>query len=341
MSTEQDIQDLVKATNALTLVAEGIIANGGGYINFEKSISNDPAFSNVVNVVSLACDVDVDISGVTCNFASGVNITMPALTVGTDYAIYATETELIASANFTVPDGYTAQNSRRIGGFHYGDNRIYPRSFWDLKFKPECNDPRGMVRTFQGFWADIYLLNTTPDLLGTSAYNAQIADGASTPKKPAVLGGDGVSQYANFTQYTATKIAYAYGKRLPAPAEFYALALGAVGGHSAGVDSIKTIFDVDSRSDIDCEQVSGHLYQFGCSMASFNSGTISWKTHDPEENAKTYVHDLKGVMFGGNWSDYNGESGTSGASCTYWISVILQSQESMGARCICNHYQGV
>jgi hypothetical protein len=53
-------------------------------------------------------------------FAEATAVRMPSLTAGTDYAIYACDDgSLVADANFTAPSGYTALNSRKIGGFHY------------------------------------------------------------------------------------------------------------------------------------------------------------------------------------------------------------------------------
>ena len=100
---------------------------------------------------------------------------------GKDYYIYLVApqpdtdggADLVVSLNSTFPSGYTADNSRKIGGFHTlcvgvgtiashplsgmvaGD--IIPASMWDLLHRPTCS-PEGMAYVEPlHFWADIYL----------------------------------------------------------------------------------------------------------------------------------------------------------------------------------------
>ncbi len=342
MSLEEKVTELVDASNALTLKAEKIIEGADALaVNFNKSITNASAFVNIGDIVTTQCTLKVNIDDVVYHFAENTVVQMPALTAGTDYAIYATESALIASANFTAPTGYTADNSRRIGGFHHGDGYIYPRSFWDLKFRPTCTDPRGMVRSLMGFWADIYLLNTTADLLGTSAYNAQIADGASCPKIPAVWGGDGAEQYSSFSQYIATETLAAYGKRNPSSAEFEVLALGSVAGHANGTDPVVTMFDAQSRSHIGCEQVSGHLFQWGAEKWDRGDGSSSYAWREEDTNEEGQIHsaiESQGVgasVFGANWTDV----GCTGSRTSLWYHAPWHSSGGVSARGVCDHLQ--
>lgn len=356
MALEDKITEVVDATNRLTRVVEGSVvaikteslasiarteseaskqvaavgltAND----NYKKSISNVPAFVNAGDAVTTQCELKVNVDNAVYKFAENTAVQMPALTSGTDYAIYATANGLMASANYTAPAGYTPALSRRIGGFHYGDGRIYPRSFWDLKFKPTCSDPRGMVRTYQGFWADIYLLNTTPDLLGTSAYNAQIADGASTPKKPAAWGGNGIEQYTSLTQYIATEVLSAYGKRLPNQHEFSVLAQGSKTGHTSVTDPIKTQFDAEARSLIDCEQVSGHLWQWGSEMCGEGAG---WRAVDTDNKGQVHSARNNASRFGADW----GHAGFAGSRASDWVSEPWHSSDYVSARGVCDHLQ--
>lgn len=120
---------------------------------------------------------------------------------GQDFYIYAcqpttgTVPKFIVSANSTVPTGYTADNSRKIGGFHcecadigtisghplsgYVAGDILPASVWDLKHRP-ISSPEGMV--FDGRrWIDIYIASWDGSKL-VSKYGGVIADGESTPK---------------------------------------------------------------------------------------------------------------------------------------------------------------
>ncbi len=95
---------------------------------------------------------------------------------GKDCYVYAcvpesgTEPVFVISLNSTVPDGYTAETSRKIGGFHclcegigqipghrlsgYGTGAILPDSVWDLLHRAESEN-EGMVYV-DGQWYDIY-----------------------------------------------------------------------------------------------------------------------------------------------------------------------------------------
>lgn len=118
-----------------------------------------------------------------------------SFTLGENYYIYAlqpssgAEPDFIISINSTYPNGYTENNSRKIGGFHYGriratvdafsdtasiDTNIVPNSVWDLQNRPTC-DPTGMAKVGD-IWVDIYLTSHGaggwPDQEVVSEYNA-------------------------------------------------------------------------------------------------------------------------------------------------------------------------
>ena len=124
------------------------------------------------------------------------NLDTGSFTLGTDYYIYICDMSngdptnnvdetFVISANSSYPSssGYTASNSRKIGGFHYGRVRncnsqwnpintagteygsgwqtnvyigIVPNSVWTLLHRPKC-DPEGMVWVNGDLWVDIYL----------------------------------------------------------------------------------------------------------------------------------------------------------------------------------------
>ncbi|GIA27444.1 hypothetical protein FXE96_09745 [Vibrio cholerae] len=310
---------------------------------FKKSIRDEPAFMISGGQLKTACNIAVIVDGQLLTFGTNETITTPTLLLGVDYAIYATADGLIVSSNFTFPDGYNAENSRRIGGFHYGNNEYKPYSFYDLNFRPKCKDPRGMVIDISGssFWADIYLLNTTPDALGTSAYNATIADGASPPKIPSKWGGNGTSQYPNFTRYIATEVLAAFGKRLPNAHEFSVFAQGSTTGYVAGSDPVTTKFDASARSLIGCEQVSGHMWQWGSEQWDRGNGSSGYGWYVAETGGKGGVYSaLSGYgvgasLFGGFWAD----SGQSGSRCSLWEAEPWDNTGSIAARGICDHFQ--
>ncbi len=144
----------------------------------------------------------------------------PAFTVGLDYYVYtmkaeadSVEPQLVISENSTYPDGSSAADSRKIGGFHYGRVRvvnsknepvngsnvafgtsgtnwkdnvaagILPLSVWSLKHRPRCT-PEGMVYMGGGLWVDIYLCSDDGAGGAKSTYN-------STP----MTGTEGLNQY--------------------------------------------------------------------------------------------------------------------------------------------------
>lgn len=173
-----------------------------------------------------------------------------AFTVGTDYSVYicdptsgddtVDEDEVYKiSASSTYPSGYTASNSRKIGGFHYGVvrkvndngnpvnasgaesgsgwqsnvyNGIIPNSVWTLLHRPKC-DPTGMVYIGNGLWGDIYIASDDGDQGLQSAYG----------ENP-ITGTEGL------TWYIANERARRVGKRLPTYAEFCQAAFGSPEG---------------------------------------------------------------------------------------------------------------
>ena len=117
---------------------------------------------------------------------------------GKDVYVYAcvptsgTQPVFVASLNSTVPTGYTAATSRKIGGFHclcadvgtisghalsgYVAGDILPASVWDLLFRAEAEN-EGMV-FIGGHWYDIYLPSWASNKL-QSVYGGTIVDGTS------------------------------------------------------------------------------------------------------------------------------------------------------------------
>jgi hypothetical protein len=107
---------------------------------------------------------------------------------GRDYYVYIcnndTDVETYKiSLNTTFPSSFNENNSRKIGGFHFGQCRrvnsnldpinsagivygagweanvylgIVPRSVWTLTHRPKCS-PEGMVYFGSGKWVDIYI----------------------------------------------------------------------------------------------------------------------------------------------------------------------------------------
>jgi hypothetical protein len=73
--------------------------------------------------VFASTDIDIDVSG-SWDTVVGTDYTTAANRAGEDFYIYACEPasgttpDFVLSANSTIPDGYTATNSRKVGQFH-------------------------------------------------------------------------------------------------------------------------------------------------------------------------------------------------------------------------------
>lgn len=168
--------------------------------------------------------------------------TVAAMALGDNVYIYLVRqsngtAKWVASKNSTVPTGYDAGSSRKIGGFHFGRVRgvanryitayvptigIVPNSVWDLNHRPTC-DPTGMVEVVPGgIWVDIYLNSEGsgiwPENVPISAYGASIIR-------------DTIYSRSDFHQLIANA-----GKRLPTVEEFLRYAEGAPGGLDASND---------------------------------------------------------------------------------------------------------
>lgn len=147
-------------------------------------------------LISAQTDYDLSVEA-TWDTTAGTDYTVAANRAGVDFYIYAIQpgsgtTPLIeVSDNSSAPDGYTAANSRKIGGFHAlcvavgtigghpltdhvaGD--ILPDSVWDYGHRP-VSTPEGMVYSDgAGIWVDIYLASGTGGST-VSVYGGTISD---------------------------------------------------------------------------------------------------------------------------------------------------------------------
>ena len=242
---------------------------------------------------------------------------------GKDFYIYACQPtdgtsvpKVILSANSTVPTGYTAANSRKIGGFHclcadvgtisghtlsgYVAGNILPASVWDLIHRP-VSDPEGMVWSGRK-WYDIYLASWNGSKL-VSAYGGTIADGESSKKftgeifeEEFIRAGKVLISREDFKDcaYGSNEGTNIYGSADP----------GTAGGHK----------DTASRrmiSNIGCEDCCGALWQWTRdwweNSPAIKSGTTlnGSPSYDSTKYAsKTEDRWLHGIGYG-TWSDYS------------------------------------
>ena len=282
----------------------------------------------------------IEVNGSIKTIASGTSITMPTLSAGTDYAIWAkTDGTLEATSNHTSPP---TANARKVGGFHYapggnaaavagGDTtpQINEYSFWDLKFRPKCSDPRGMTLVTDSFWADIYLLGVDHLTNGTSKYNVSIADGSAPPKIPTKFGGTGSNAYSTLNWWEANEVLQSWGKRSPTYDEFAALAYGTTEASSIGTDQVSTILNAAYTSRCGVIQASGVMWIWS---ANFGGGVAGggW-TANTQGRGSTYRLS-NGVLLGGNWY----EDANSGSRASSWGNSPTISSGTIGARGVCD-----
>lgn len=334
------VKDTLSAAN--TAIAKANVFPHG---QFYKQDSSSVAFTKTgTGTASIKAGTRVGVVGTEVVFAAATAITMPSLTAGTDYAIWVSDSGAIqASANFSAAPA--AGNWRTIGGFHYapggnatanaGGNttpQINEYSFWDLKFKPACQDQRGMALVAGKFWAAIYLTGVNHITAGVSAYSQTIADGSSPPKKPLSFGGDGIAAYTSLNRWEAAEVLAAYGLRLPTYDEFSELAFGTTEGASIGTDQGSTVWNPAYVSKWGCNQVAGVMWQWG---ADFGGGAAAagW-TANTGGRGSTYQLP-NAALFGGSW----GSGSSCGSRCSGWVNSPADSGSSFGARGCCDHLQ--
>ena len=327
---------MANVSGALAAMTATPIATLAAVLSRGLFYKTDPATvaltKTTAGTLSLKAGTVVEVAGSILTFAADTAVTMPALTAGTDYAVYlCADGSVRADAGFTAPAGYTAATSRRIGGGHYdltGSFNAY--SLWDLKWRPACADPRGMVLVAGAFWADIYLLGVNHPTAGTSAAGQTIADGASPPKIPSAFGGTGSNSYGDLTWWTAAEVMAAYGKRLPTYQEFAALAYGVTENQSVGSDPVTTQHQAGYTSKWGIEQATGVMTIWGREFA----GPYGLASYQNNNGGRGATSDLpNAAAWGGNW----GDAANSGSRLCRWDMAPTNSGNFLTARGVCNH----
>ncbi|MHB1368678.1 MAG: phage major tropism determinant [Pseudomonadaceae bacterium] len=319
---------------------------------FYKADPTTVAFTKTdAGTASIKAGTKVDVAGTVVTFVAATAITMPTLTAGTDYAIWVKDDATIqATTNFSsAPD---AGNWRKIGGFHYapggnaaavagGDTTpaINAYSFWDLKFRPACPDPRGMTLVADSFWSDIYLLGVDHLTNGTSKYNVSIADGSAPPKIPTKFGGDGSTAYSTLNWWEANEVLQSWGKRSPTYDEFAALAYGTTEATSSGGTDVPTT-GVSGTGATNAWNIFtsrwGVIQATGCMWiwgGEFGGGAadVIW-TANTGGRGSTYQME-NAVRFGDDWDSVT----EAGSRCSAWNASPTASGNYIGARGVCDH----
>jgi len=268
-----------------------------------------------------------------------------ALAVGDDIYTYATQyasgtAKIVCSKNSTFPTGYSAANSRKIGGFHFGRARvvnsagtpidgasavygadvttpweanvtngaIVPNSCWDLINRPTC-DPTGMVKV-GNFWVDIYLASANVAPVVT---NGKLSAGTSQ----SVYGGTPLTGTEGLNQYNFNELAKRTGKRLMSLNESHQAAEGSPQGNnadnvnawSATTNTGRTttgavVNAVSANNIVDCV---GNIWKWLDEFIIRQDGTAGWGWNDPMAGqgvGQLYMYtptSLGAVFVGGTW----------------------------------------
>lgn len=271
--------------------------------------------------LSTATSLDLNTSA-TWDTTAVTNYTTASNRAGVDFYIYACEPssgatpDIVLSANSTVPTGYTADTSRKIGGFHclcvavgtisghdltgYLQGDILPASVWDLLHRPKNKQPEGMVYSEKaGIWVDIYLQS------GTGVSTASAYGGTVTASR------EWLNHIDDFAEV---------GKRLLHDHEFQIIAAGSneetnIAGSSApGITGGHS--DTASRrmiSNIGCEDCCGAYWQWLLTPSvKLDYGTTAGWIDLPNSKGSFYTYGNNGY---GNTQLRAGGSWGLGASC--------------------------
>lgn len=337
-----------------TLVTNSVQSHTGQPVQFPHGISVGAGVNNyfertegapcIVKTSALTAELrggtGVNVVGKILGFAANTPISMPAsMTPGTDFAVYVCQDSTVrADASFVAPAGYTTIDSRKIGGFHFGlTSAINQYSIWDLRHRPACPDPRGMVLVNGLFWVDVYLCNSNPVAYGTSKAGVAVASGTVLPTRAAVFGG---GSYSNMDWYTANEIAASNGKRLLSEAEFSVAAYGVTENQSLGgaASTIPTTaYQAGYRSVWGCEQMTGHHLVWGADSGTRWDAPGGWGWRNSNGGAgQLYIqgdYSLTRVLLGGSRAG----GAYSGSRCSHWGYHPWRSYWDTGLRAASDH----
>ncbi|SPU27856.1 Ribonucleases G and E [Candidatus Bartonella washoeensis] len=285
------LSDFLKDLNlsVISVSTPFLVASGKKQLQLKKGTHITLSLANGVYIASYSSDTVISIS---------------SLSAGKDYYVYLVPDgnthKLVLSENATFPHGYTATNSRKIGGFHtlcadvgtisghplsgYRAGDILPQSVWCLNHRPHSS-PEGMVYDpSQDIWVDIYLQSGTGEntrseygvpITTNRGYTDHVSDMMRVKK---TLLSDTEFASAMYGSNDKTSIE---GKEAPSPKHS--------GGH----------VDTEKRrmiSYIGCEDGCGYVWQFLRDVCFMQ--TVVGRA--PNVQFKKEMHTLLG---GGEWSD--------------------------------------
>jgi len=343
-----------------TLKVNSIESSSGGGVNIIKGFNRRPPlhrgplfFKTSATAISIVANSSLN----GFHYGSATVVTMPgSFTNNTDYAIWQHPTTgaLVGDASFTTAPA-SATGGSVVGGFHYipsgrptavnsgsptASAEILEYSIWDLTWRPECPDPRGMANIDGRFWCDLYLCGstsfagTTFSAVQSSKIGLTIADNSSPPLIPSFYGGNGSTAYSLTSGnnpgswYNFFEVAHSFGKRLMFSWELQAAAFGAPEAGSRGSDPGTVQWERQSKWGL--AQATGTLFIWGTERVGiYTSGSNTNTGGRGTENADT----PRAVVLGGGWTDGAG----SGSRAADWSVVPSVGHGNVSARFACDH----
>ena len=364
---------LVSGTNIKTINGEALLGSGDITISageagaLSKADRSAPCLVKTGGgTLAVKAGTTVYLSGGAVSFAAQTAVTMPTLTAGEEYSVWALPngTARAVADPFFAPASAPAAGALKIGGFHYGlvalgatpasggfstsgftntgGNKVWTQadvdriaginefSIWDLVFRSK-GEQHGMVLDPQTrTWWGIYLCSTNHIANGISRYNTDVASGTVLPRIPLVYGGNGTTTYGRLSLYEAVEIAASHNCRLPSYEEFMSAAFGVTEGQALGGASSTipaTARQAGFTSRIGLEQATGHHHIIGAPFGSV--GGSGWSGV-----GRGSLYGTTGLpLFGG----HRGLAADSGSRCSDWVVAPSYSAWTMGLRAACDH----
>lgn len=296
---------------------------------FMKADGSQPAWTAPASsTLETASAIALVVGSTIVQIDAGTSVTLPTLSNGTDYTIYAFADGTLEAVDADDP---APAESRMVGGFHvFLTGEIAEKSLWDLRWLPDCPNPRGMTMTPAYEWGDIYMMDVDYGIFGYSRPNVTIADENDRPIIPDYYGGDGVARYGSMSWWVAVDLAAAAGKRLFTYPGFTAAAYGVVERQAVGTDPVTTQHQAGHRSACGLEQATGVMHQWGQDIAA--TAGSSWQ-NIAEGRGDVYASSLKAVLLGAYWS----RGSNAGSRASTWSSAPDNSNGTLGSRAACGH----
>lgn len=293
-------------------------------------------------------------------FTADTAVTLPSHSTGTDYAIWQNLSTgaLFSDVSFTTAPA-TATGGVIVGGYFYAPSgrptafnsgspttspEILEYSIWDLTFRPDCPDPRGMVCVDNRFWADIFFCNSGA-YAGSSFSNATnsrlgqtIADSSSPPLIPAFYGGNGSSVYTTRGNtgpgcwYDFGEVASSFGKRLPSLPEIQTASYGGPEQSARGSDPATTQWERVSKWGL--AQATGSMWAITDLISAIDTGNpaiisgTDYTGNRGNVQAPGGPGGIVAVLAGGDW-----QASTAGGSRNqFWITPHRVSASNITCR---------